>query len=320
MFMKLQISSTGLLIAAGTLACIATLLGFAGTLWWVFELATHFRVQYGIALGAATLLLLLLRQWRWATVFGLCALVNLVVIAPAFWSDHSSLPSSSAPQPTLRVLLANVNLDNRDPVRIRQVISDYHPDFVMLLETTPWLLKQLTDLAERYPHHIAAPREDPFGIALFSRHPFLKADTVYLGSPGLPSITAEFMTSGRHFTLLGTHPLPPVSAECVQDRNDQFAQLATFARQTHPPLLLLGDLNTSPWSPYFEQMLTISGLRDSARGRGIFPSWPAGWPLLWVPIDHALFSEGILIQRRETGPDIGSDHYPVIVDFQVIRS
>lgn len=318
--MKLQISSTGLLIAAGALACIASLLGFAGTLWWVFELASHFRVQYGIALGAATLLLLFLRQWRWATVFGLFACINLAIIAPAFWSDHSSLPSSSDHQPTLRVFLANVNLDNHDPARIWQVISEHHPDFVMLLETTPWLLQQLTDLTKHYPHHITAPREDPFGIALFSRHPFLKANTVYLGAAGLPSITAEFMASGRRFTLLGTHPLPPVSAECVQDRNDQFAQLATFAKQARQPVLVVGDLNTSPWSPYFEQLLTASGLRDSARGRGIFPSWPVGRLPLWIPIDHALFSKGISIQHRETGPDIGSDHYPVIVDFQVTDS
>lgn len=32
-------------------------------------------------------------------------------------------------------------------------------------------------------------------------------------------------------------------------------------------------------------------------------------------IDHCLYSEGIRIQNREIGPLVGSDHFPVIVDF-----
>ncbi|MFO1372865.1 MAG: endonuclease/exonuclease/phosphatase family protein [Candidatus Competibacteraceae bacterium] len=299
---------------------MATLIGFAGRFWWIFELASHFRVQYGIALGSAALLLLILRQQRWAALFGMCALLNLVVIAPAFWNDAPPASTPNNGQPILRAFLANINSNNRDHARIWQTITEYHPDFVVLLETTPQLLKQLTHLTSQYPYRIASPREDNFGIALFSRHPFLQANTLYLGSPDFPSIAAEFVSGGRHCSVLGTHPPPPVSAQSTQERNAQLRQLASFARQSTQPLLLLGDLNTSPWSPYFDPLLADSGLHDSRLGRGILPSWPAGWPLLWIPIDHALFSNGIQVWRLAIGPDIGSDHYPVIVDFSVTGS
>ncbi|HRD65635.1 MAG TPA: endonuclease/exonuclease/phosphatase family protein [Candidatus Competibacter sp.] len=311
----LRITWLGLLAATGTMVCIATLAGFAGQLWWGFELASHFRVQYAVALGFGALILPVWRRVRWAVTFAAFALLNAILLAPRFpsWTEAQA----SGDGPVFRALLANVNSANRDHERIRDAILAHQPDFVVLLETTPWLLDRLTDLTDRYPYRTVAPREDNFGIAFFSRRPFSRADIAQFGAAGLPSIIAEFAIDRHRLIVLGTHPLPPVGAGPARERNDQLAQLAAFARQTPLPLLLLGDLNTSPWSPYFEKLLADSGLRDSGGGRGILPSWPVGWPPLWIPIDHALFSEGIRIRRVVVGPDLGSDHYPVIVDFQV---
>ena len=62
-----------------------------------------------------------------------------------------------------------------------------------------------------------------------------------------------------------------------------------------------------------------TGLRDSSRGMGLQPTWPADIPLLWIPIDHCLYSDGIEIRGRRTGPDVGSDHFPLIVDFELVE-
>jgi endonuclease/exonuclease/phosphatase (EEP) superfamily protein YafD len=309
-----RISLSGLLTAAGALACFATLAGFAGQWWWFFDLAAHFRVQYALALGLGSLALLAWRQPRWAMVFAGFALINAAVLAPRFLSSVEAVAGTDSP--TFRALLANVHSENRDHGRIRQVIAEANPDVIVLLEVTPWLIGQLADLAERYPHRIAEPREDNFGIALFSRLPLRNAAVISLGSAGLPSLTAELEADGRWFTLLSTHPPPPIGAAMTEDRNAQLADLARLARQTRQPLLALGDFNLSPWSPWFTQLLTDSGLHDSAAGRGLQPSWPVGWPPLWIPIDHALYSDGIRIRHRVIGPDLGSDHYPVMVDFR----
>ena len=68
-------------------------------------------------------------------------------------------------------------------------------------------------------------------------------------------------------------------------------------------------------SHHFRLLLRRTGLRDSARGRGVQPTWPAGSPLLAIPLDHCLHSPDIAILQRRIGGDVGSDHYPVIVDF-----
>jgi endonuclease/exonuclease/phosphatase (EEP) superfamily protein YafD len=56
-------------------------------------------------------------------------------------------------------------------------------------------------------------------------------------------------------------------------------------------------------------------MRDSRRGYGIQPTWPAGVPALLIPLDHLLHTPDIVITSRRVGADAGSDHYPVIVEF-----
>jgi len=311
-----RIKFMGLVATAGVLACIASLVGFLGRHWWGFELASHFRVQYALALALAASVFAIRRRWVWAAIFAAVALLDAIPLLSRLPTGAEA--QASADHPVLRAMLANVNSANRDYPRIRATLLAQQPDFAVLLEVTPWLLDRLVDLADRYPYRIAAPQEDNFGIALLSRHPFLRADIAQLGPPGLPSIRAEFQINGSRLTLLGTHPLPPIGPQLARDRNEQLTKLAEVARSTRQPLLLLGDLNISPWSPWFERLLADSGLRDSGYGRGIQPTWPVGWPPFWIPIDHALHSAGIRVLRRATGPDLGSDHYPVIVDFQVV--
>ena len=97
--MKQRVSFTGLLTAAGILACLATLVGFAGRFWWGFELAAHFRVQYALALSGFALILLVLRPWRGAALFGAFALLNLTLVVPARWTlTARSFTTTNAPR------------------------------------------------------------------------------------------------------------------------------------------------------------------------------------------------------------------------------
>jgi endonuclease/exonuclease/phosphatase (EEP) superfamily protein YafD len=275
-------------------------------------------VQYALGLSSLALILLALRSWRWPMLFGAFALLNLTLVAPALQGDEATASTADSGLPPLRALLANVNAENRDVERLRRLIAASDPDIILLLETTPWLLDRLRDLDERYPHRVAEPRDDLFGITLFCRYPFSRTEILPLGGDdGPPAIIATIHPGGRPFTLIGAHPWPPVSAALAEGRNAQLRVLASQIRHSPPPVLVLGDLNISPWSPWFAGLLADSDLRDSRRGRGNQASWPAGWWPLWIPIDHALFSAGIRILHREIGPAIGSDHYPLIVDFQV---
>jgi endonuclease/exonuclease/phosphatase (EEP) superfamily protein YafD len=80
---------------------------------------------------------------------------------------------------------------------------------------------------------------------------------------------------------------------------------------------VLGDLNATPWSYYFQRLVRESGLTDSSKGRGIHATWPAGLFPLRIPIDHCLLSPEIGVINKMTGNNVGSDHLPVVVDLQL---
>lgn len=138
-----------------------------------------------------------------------------------------------------------------------------------------------------------------------------------VGTGEVPSILATVETGGAGGSALravATHPLPPAGREYSRWRNEQRDALATYG-QSSQPVLLLGDLNTTPWNCHFRRLLKRSGLRNSARGYGVQPTWPNLPAPLRIPIDHCLHSDEIFVVDRRVGPDVSSDHYPVIVEF-----
>jgi len=302
-----------LLTAAGAVACLATLLGFLGRFWWFLDLFSHFRVQYLVGLGFLGILLLVGRRRRTATVFLAFACVNLVLVAPLYFGRRSELPEGST---AWRAMLLNVNTHYGDADRVKDAILAADPDILVLEEISARWVSDLAWLTNSHPHSVVQPREDNFGIGLFSKLPLAESKVAYITRANVPSILATVDAGHTNLRVLATHPLPPRNGDYSRWRNEQLDRLPDYVR---PPLpvLLLGDLNVTPWSCHFRRLLARTGLRDSATGYGVQPTWPNFNPLLRIPIDHCLHSPDILVVDRRIGPDVSSDHYPVIVDFAV---
>ena len=163
------------------------------------------------------------------------------------------------------------------------------------------------------------PRDDNFGIGLFGKLPFAEEQIPSIGAAGVPSILGTVDVGSAMLRVIATHPLPPIGGAYWRWRNGQLEELPEFVDPSRPTILV-GDLNATPWSYHFRRLVRRSGLIDSSRGWGIQPTWPTGAPWLWVPLDHLLHSRHISVARRRVGPNVGSDHYPLIVDFVVDAS
>lgn len=310
-FLSRSIKPWGLLTAAGVIACVSTLLGFLGRFSWFLDLFSHFRVQYTIGLGIIGILLLGGGRRRTAALFLGFACVNLVLVLPLYFGGSKA---QAHDMPTLRAMLLNVNTRLGNPDRVREAISAADPDILVLEEISSRWMSDLRWLTNSYPHSLVQPREDNFGIGLFSKLPIAEGKVVYIGDAEVPSIIATVTTSYSPLYVIATHPLPPGGRDYSRWRNEQLELLPDYAQTIHP-VLLLGDLNVTPWNFHFRRLLTRTGFRDSARGFGVQPTWPNHNPLLRIPIDHCLHSEDIIIVDRQVGEDVSSDHYPLIVDF-----
>jgi endonuclease/exonuclease/phosphatase (EEP) superfamily protein YafD len=303
----------GLLTAAGAVVCAATLLGFGGRFWWVFDLFSHFRVQYFLLLVLAALLTLPWKRFRFTLVFAGFAAVNLAGILPYYLSPNQKVANHSA---VVRVLSINVNTANQNYGLVRDLVLENRPDLLLATEVNAAWIKGLEPISGDYPHRKFEAREDNFGIALYGKVFCADSRIVYLGEAEVPSIVAELQLDGRKLTLVGTHSLPPINELYSRQRNQQIDAVAQYMSTLAGPKMLIGDLNMSPWSCYFSGLLG-SGLRDSAAGRGIQPTWPVHPVWLRIPIDFCLASDEVQIEERRIGPDVGSDHFPLIVDFSL---
>ena len=81
-----------------------------------------------------------------------------------------------------------------------------------------------------------------------------------------------------------------------------------------------GDFNTVPWSGPFRHLASRSGMTD-LYGDGAWSgySWPTWTSVLRVPLDNCLVSGGVAVTGHRHGPDIGSDHFPLVVDLALAR-
>ncbi|ANM29346.1 hypothetical protein ABI59_06680 [Acidobacteria bacterium Mor1] len=292
------------------LVCVLTVAGFLGRYWWRFDLASHFRVQYALALAPVVLLMLATRRWRHAAGFGLFLAVNLALIAPLFYSYSPIMKGGTH----LTTLALNVEHPNERSDLVLAELARTEPDIVVLQEVGRRWLSELTPFRERYAYKVELPRSDYFGIALYSKYPILDHRELHYGIVQVPSIVARLDVQGQALTVVGTHPLPPVSAFHSEERNLQLQGLAEIVADVEGPVLLLGDLNATRWSHHFQRLTEESGLR-APHGR-YRPTWPVGKPWFWIQIDHGLV-RGLAVTGSSTGSDVGSDHYPLYLDVHI---
>jgi len=302
----------GLVEVGSLLLCLATASGFLGRLWWMFELTSHFKVQLAILLWVTTAIWLIRKRWWVAGACSVAGLTNAVLVVTQF------IPNGAAPLnngPIVKMVGINVLSSNEDHSRVLRFLKEVEPDLILLMEVNRRWMTQLENLSADYPHQVSRPRDDNFGIALFSRLPLTNGTTLHLGESGVPSVATDVVMDGSTFHLLGTHPFPPGSSRHARLRNEQLLRISEYVREQSAPVVVLGDLNTTPWSPYFKSLLKDGNLKNSSKGHGVLGSWPAGIPLIRIPLDHCLVSPSIQVTSRSLGPAVGGDHLPMVVEL-----
>ncbi len=292
------------------LAGIFPILGWLGGGWWFFDLFNHFQRQYAAVLILCLATLLAMRHWKLALAAGLLLLVPLIRLCPSYFPRPAENRGSPLRIATFNVLSANTR--HSDTVRW---VRETDPDLIFLPEVDPAWAIGLRPLRESHPHVIEHIVEGNFGFALYSKLPILSREIIPCGALELPLLKAVLRAPAGDFTLLGAHPVPPASAFWAAERDIFLRIIADETAKAEGIVIVAGDLNATPWS-HGMKPLFAAGLKDSANGYGAGGTWMRGNPLLAIPIDHILFrGHGVSCQKRWIGPDLGSDHRPVVADL-----
>jgi endonuclease/exonuclease/phosphatase (EEP) superfamily protein YafD len=282
------------------------------------ELASHFKVQYLIGSVACLLSCLFCREPIWAGAAALGVAINLAAVAP-WYIDAKNSKGNRGARRGVSLILANVNHKNTAHETFIAFAQKHAPDALMVQEVTEVWSESLQALRNLYPFSLELPKDRGSGMALYSRYPFEQLTIVLPEGDARPGILARMDIDGASVSLLSLHPRTPIRNNRFKLRNGMLAAAADYLRNLPEPKICVGDLNITPWSPYYRRFVKQTKMTDVRKGFGVLPSWPTFLFFKWlmIPLDHCLVSEDIRVADVKTGGPIGSDHLPLIVELEL---
>jgi endonuclease/exonuclease/phosphatase (EEP) superfamily protein YafD len=303
-------------LGLGLLFTLLTCGSLASQFHWTLDILSHYHLQYTVGLALCLLVLLLLRDFRFYLLSVVAAfLVNLILVTPFFLTPGPVAQAATEATP-LRVMALNISTSNAGYGQVVELIRERQPDLVFMSEVREDLLAVLrAELADSYPHLHAEPSRVTLGVAFLSRQPFQEVETVMPGGRGRRYLRAVLDWQGQPVTIVGIHPLPPMSGEWAASRNSEIALMGQLANEATQPFILLGDLNASPWSQPMRQLMANTALRYAMQGYGIGLTWRLAGVLLGAPLDYILVSPAWQVVNYVEGGDIRSDHIPIQADL-----
>ncbi|MCH7582752.1 MAG: endonuclease/exonuclease/phosphatase family protein [Acidobacteria bacterium] len=304
-------------IPAVALAAVS-LAAFAGRWVWWLDILANFRAQYVVSLMILGLVVLT-SKWR-RIGYGILAVaaINLVFVLPLY----AGSPGQADPDlPSLRVMSFNLLSTNESYSDVIEYIRAVDPDLVLLHEASrPW---EVAIESANLDYEVIRPRSDEliFGTLVMVRGEEVEAIS-YGFAEGQPrAVSIMYRPTGwpEEINVLSTHALAPTEENRAQLRDAQLGFAATWAADQEGGFMVVGDFNATPWSWPFRNLMATAPLRNSQLGFGLQPSFPTSSIFLMrVPIDHLLHSDTLTVVDRHLGPAMGSDHFPLVVDLQLV--
>jgi len=318
----LLILTTATLLALGFLS-----LGSYIAWYWPLELMTHFLVQYFILSLIVSIILVILWKTNYlkskVPVFAALLLVAIQAISviPWYLPHWQQVAGNAANQ--MRILSFNINTQNDRYNEVINLVQANRPDVALFIEVDRAAVENLKfGLTDILPYSFRSPGG---GLAILSRLPIKEARGDNFNGAGNHNLIVTLELNGQLINLIGTHPLVPVKSRTFHSRNRQLAALSNYIQGIDAPLILVGDLNLTPWSPYYRRFINRTKLHNTRLGFGILPTWPRAathvllphWllPFMNIPIDHCLVSKQLGVARMYTGGNANSDHDSLIADL-----
>ncbi len=293
------------------LLALVTIASFLGAYNFVLEFLSHARPLLLLTAIVLTLFLLAFKSRRGVLLGAALVLINSVQIISLYIPYAAE---GSAKDLHLKLLQMNIwGGQNRKFEAVVKEIEKEDPDIVGISELTKGWWQILQPKMKKYPYQVVEPSFG--GIGLLSKFPIKDGRVEHYGEIKRPRVVAQVLVNDRWIKVIFAHPIIPMRRVGFRD-----AELAVIAKDASPsdvPVILAGDLNCTPFSYFFYKLQRDGKLRDSEKGFGYQPSWSTFHILPLFCIDHCLASSEFSFVKRYNGPNVGSDHLPVITELNL---
>jgi endonuclease/exonuclease/phosphatase family metal-dependent hydrolase len=303
---------------------------FYGDRWWLATVMLYGpRWVCGLPLA---LLVPAAAMWRRRLLWPL-GVGAVIVVWPLMGLCLPWTRLAGTPTPTLRLLTCNVKGQCYDNAVLNELIATSVPDIVTLQGCygdarirwpESWHVVQKGELvvASRYPVRevtlLSGPRIGhvwPRPNVYYCLVSLPQGDTA-ICSVHLPSPHYGLAEALDRHTLISTRGSHRIDEE-ADDRRRQAETAMEMADAIHFPLILAGDFNMTADSPTYRQTWARFDNAFSRSGVGFGHTerpYKLGWQF-GIRIDHVLCGPDWRPCRCWVGPELGSDHLPLIADL-----
>lgn len=345
-FRRLRSLIGWLSLTGGVTVCLLGLAAFAAPGYWAADNMSFFLRQF-LAAGLAGLLGGLLgftvphrRPRLYKSFLVLHTLLFAVLAGSMAWRtvEHTQpVAPTRADETSLRIVATNLERLFLETPDLTGFLRQTAPDIMVFEETAWWLQK----------HHwqklglpIGAIGKPPFpehffigslgDISVYSRFPILESKSIVVESePGQPRqdireiLVLKLDIDGRTVNLVAVHPSSPRSEAQWILRQTYLERLEDVLKelqsQSGAETIVIGDWNLSPWSAYFSNLLDQLNLHTAfadgyPQTTRFFFDYRLHW-ILGAVVDHVAITPGLRFADVQLGPDIGSDHLPLMADI-----
>jgi endonuclease/exonuclease/phosphatase (EEP) superfamily protein YafD len=300
------------LVSVGVVATLATILGFFGSTWWLFDFAANFRAHLAVVLVLVALAYSLLFSKATGLFFMAMAAINGFMILPLY--AGSQAPAAGDDTMTIVSFSVGQRASIRDATF--RWINNIEPDLVVLLDSTDdWIRAE--ELALPYKVQNDLPPDRTFGITILSKEAV--ATEILTASKVRDAVVRIEASLGDQPVVIYAVQSRPASNVTDADYRDEYLkEVSRMARAETSPTVVVGDFQATPWSQAFRDLADTAELENSMEGFGLQTTWPADrWTFFRIPIDHLLHSSELTTIDRYLGPTFGVDHRPLVVQLGI---
>jgi endonuclease/exonuclease/phosphatase (EEP) superfamily protein YafD len=256
--------------------------------------------------------------------------INWLVVFFAFlsiFSNYFELSASAADnylKNEIKVVGVNLWYKNTQTNLMTDFFNDEDPDILMLAEFTDVQYEEMREyLSNKFPYstlQIDGLSRPYTGKAIFSQFPL---DKKVIEDPINSEIFlfAQTKAYNKNIDLLMVHTTAPVNTEFFDSRNEQLSFLGNeLIGEIEEPAIVMGDFNTSPWTPRFIKMDNQLSDQDFSRIRNnsfVFSWQYQGFPRLKSHIDHTYLTTELSKKSYELKDFPGSDHKAQVLTISV---